>query len=99
MLIEARSTVGPISFGAIGVTGWIETEVSTGAVRGGAHTRAHLEIAVDGLRSGNSLYDAELSRRIDAAAVPERDRSTCASATKCGRRSATASSVISTSTA
>jgi DNA-binding PadR family transcriptional regulator len=70
VLVEARSTVGPISFGAIGVTGWIETEVSTGAVRGNAHTRAHLQIAMDGLRSGNGLYDAELSRRIDARRFP-----------------------------
>ena len=70
VLIEARSTVGPISFGAIGVTGWIETEVSTGAVRGSEHTRAHLEIVMNGLRSGNSLYDAELSRRIDARRYP-----------------------------
>jgi DNA-binding PadR family transcriptional regulator len=38
------------------------------------------------------------SRRIDAA-IPERRPSTCASATRCGRRSATASRVISTSTA
>jgi len=31
---------------------------------------AHIEIAVDGLRSGNSVYDAELLRRISARRHP-----------------------------
>ena len=70
VLIEARSNVGPISFGAVGLSGWIETDANGEAVRGGEHTRAHIEIAVDGLRSGNRLYDAELLRRIDARRFP-----------------------------
>ncbi len=70
VLIEARSTVGPISFGAIGLTGHVEVDVRGDAIRAGPATNAHLEIAVDGLRSGNSLYDAELLRRIDARRFP-----------------------------
>jgi DNA-binding PadR family transcriptional regulator len=70
VLIEARSTVGPISFGVIGLTGWIEAEASDGGIRLSPDTAAHLDISVDGLRSGNSLYDAELLRRIDARRFP-----------------------------
>ena len=71
VLIEARSTVGPITFGAVGVTGVIEAEVHDGAgAAGAAPPSAHLEIEVTGLRSGNGLYDAELLRRIDARRHP-----------------------------
>jgi PadR family transcriptional regulator, regulatory protein PadR len=70
VLIEARSTVGPITFGAIGIVGWIETTVGDGALEPGEHTRAHLEIALERLASGNRLYDAELLRRIEARRHP-----------------------------
>jgi DNA-binding PadR family transcriptional regulator len=70
VLIEARSTVGPITFGAIGVTGVIEAEIQDGQVRPGGAPSAHLEIEVSRLRSGNALYDAELLRRIDARRHP-----------------------------
>ena len=69
-LIEVRSTVGPISFGAVGITGHIEAAVTEGIVSPEPPPSAHIEIAVDGLRSGNSLYDAELLRRIDARRFP-----------------------------
>jgi YceI-like domain len=70
ILIDVRSSVGAISFGALGVTGWVEANVTNGSVRAGGAPSAHLEIAVDGLRSGNGLYDAELLRRIDARRFP-----------------------------
>jgi PadR family transcriptional regulator PadR len=70
VLIEARSTVGPITFGAIGIAGWIETSVSNGVLVPCEHTRAQVEIAVERLASGNRLYDAELLRRIDARRHP-----------------------------
>ncbi len=69
-MVEVRSTVGPISFGALGVTGWVEAELADGAIRPGTQPAARLEIAVDGLRSGNSVYDAELLRRISARRFP-----------------------------
>jgi hypothetical protein len=69
-MVEVRSTVGPISFGALGVTGWVEADLSDGAIRAGTQPAARLEIAVDGLRSGNSVYDAELLRRISARRFP-----------------------------
>jgi polyisoprenoid-binding protein YceI len=80
-LIEARSTVGPITFGVIGVTGTVEAEVVDGAVAVGTGPTAHIEIEVAGLRSGNNLYDAELLRRIDARRHPivALDLRTCSS--------------------
>jgi PadR family transcriptional regulator PadR len=69
-LIEARSTVGPITFGAIGVTGTIVAELHEGAVHPQRPPTAHVEINVDDLRSGNRLYDAELHRRIDSRRYP-----------------------------
>jgi DNA-binding PadR family transcriptional regulator len=80
VLIEARSTVGPISFGAIGMRGYVEAQVSDGVIRPDSHPTAHLEVDVDVLRSGNSLYDAELLRRIDARRFPivSVDLSSCA---------------------
>jgi hypothetical protein len=70
VMIDARSSVGPITFGAIGVTGTIEVAVAGRRVCPNPSPRAHLEIGVDQLRSGNSLYDAELLRRIDARRHP-----------------------------
>jgi DNA-binding PadR family transcriptional regulator len=70
VVIDARSSVGPITFGAIGVTGSIEVAVAGRRVCSDPFPTAHLEIEVDQLRSGNSLYDAELLRRIDARRHP-----------------------------
>jgi hypothetical protein len=70
LLIEARSSVGPITFGAIGITGWIEARVRDGVVSADPAARAHLEVPIAELRSGNRLYDAELLRRVDARRFP-----------------------------
>ncbi|MEY2401559.1 MAG: PadR family transcriptional regulator, regulatory protein PadR [Ilumatobacteraceae bacterium] len=70
VMINARSSVGPITFGAIGVRGFIEVSVAGRRVCPVPYPTAHLEIDVDQLRSGNSLYDAELLRRIDARRHP-----------------------------
>jgi PadR family transcriptional regulator PadR len=70
VMINARSSVGPITFGAIGVTGFIEAAVVGRRVSTSPFPMAHLEIEVEQLRSGNSLYDAELLRRIDARRHP-----------------------------
>ena len=72
VMINARSSVGPITFGAIGVTGFIEAAVAGRRVCSTPSPTAHLEIDVEHLRSGNSLYDAELLRRIDARRHPDR---------------------------
>jgi PadR family transcriptional regulator PadR len=69
ILVEVRSSVGPLSFGAVGLTGVVDAAVEGGTIRE-AGTAARLEIAVDRLHSGNGLYDAELLRRIDARRFP-----------------------------
>jgi len=70
VLVEVRSTVGPLSFGAIGVDGVVRAAVTDGAIRTDAPPLARLEIDVARLSSGNRLYDAELLRRIDAGRFP-----------------------------
>lgn len=70
VLIDVRSTVGPLSFGAIGITGSLQAVVVDGLLRDDISPSGHLEIDVSGLRSGNRLYDAELLRRIDARRFP-----------------------------
>jgi len=70
VMIEARSTVGPIRFGAMGLTGTIEVDMQGRELCCDSQPSAHLDIAIDELRSGNALYDAELLRRIDARRFP-----------------------------
>jgi DNA-binding PadR family transcriptional regulator len=70
VLIGVRSTVGPLSFGSIGVTGSIEAALNDGVVDHSVSPSARIRIDVSGLRSGNRLYDAELRRRIDADRFP-----------------------------
>ena len=70
LIIQARSSVGSINWEATGIDGAIVTEVRDGAVDLGAPTHAKLEMAVERLRSGNALYDAELLQRIDARRYP-----------------------------
>ncbi len=70
MLIEARSNVGPIVFGATGLDGYVEARFADAVVATEPPPSAHVEIELDSLRSGNPLYDAELLRRIDARMHP-----------------------------
>jgi DNA-binding PadR family transcriptional regulator len=69
-LIDARSSVGPITFGAIGLTGTIVASAAGRRVHPQPPPTAHLQMDVERLQSGNSLYDAELLRRIDARRHP-----------------------------
>ncbi|HWE66646.1 MAG TPA: helix-turn-helix transcriptional regulator [Acidimicrobiales bacterium] len=70
VLIEVRSTVGPLSFGTIGITGSIQAALADGILQTGVAPTGCLTIDVSGLNSGNKLYDAELLRRIDARRFP-----------------------------
>jgi DNA-binding PadR family transcriptional regulator len=70
VMIDARSSVGPISFGALGATGTIDIAVAGRRLRTDTCPTAHVELAVDRLRSGNGLYDAELMRRIEGRRYP-----------------------------
>jgi polyisoprenoid-binding protein YceI len=70
LLVDARSSVGPITFGALGVVGTIDATFADGRLRPEAGPVAQLEVRVDQLRSGNGLYDAELMRRIEGNRYP-----------------------------
>lgn len=70
VLIEARSTVGPLTFGALGLTGEVEASLRSGTVCPCRTPSGRVEFAVDQLRSGTTLYDAELLRRIGARRHP-----------------------------
>jgi hypothetical protein len=71
ILIEARSTVGPIAFGTTEVEGYLEVDMRGGAIDvDGDAPSAKLQVELNTLSSGNSLYDAELLRRIDARRYP-----------------------------
>ena len=70
VLIEARSTVGPVSFGAAGLTGELRALVDGTTLREGTRPTGRIDVAVDALTSGNELYDAELRRRIGARRFP-----------------------------
>ena len=68
--IQARSSVGPIQWEAPGAQGWVEAVVHDGVIDTSVTPKAQLELSVRNLRSGNTLYDAELMRRIDARRYP-----------------------------
>ncbi|HUF32463.1 MAG TPA: YceI family protein [Acidimicrobiales bacterium] len=71
VLIEARSNVGPIAFGTTGVQGALVVSMEDGAIDlEGAAPEACLSIELLSFSSGNSVYDAELRRRIGAKLHP-----------------------------
>ena len=70
VLIDVRSTVGPLSFGTLGVSGTVHAAVVGGALRTDEPPSGRITIDVSCLNSGNQLYDAELLRRIDARRFP-----------------------------
>lgn len=70
VLLEARSNVGPIAFGTTAIEGQVEAAVNDSLVDVDSAPSACLSLKLDTLRSGNSLYDAELLRRVDARRHP-----------------------------
>ncbi len=71
VLIDARSSLHPIHSESTGLEGWFEADVLAGGrIDPAADARAHLELPVDQLSSGNALYDHEMRRRVDARRHP-----------------------------
>ncbi len=70
VLIDARSTVGPICFGSTGVTGSLHAVIGDGGLSTETPPSGWLTIDMTGLSSGNKLYDAELHRRINSRRYP-----------------------------
>jgi polyisoprenoid-binding protein YceI len=70
VLLVARSNAGPITFGTTGIEGSIRAQVTDGGLAVDVPLAARLTIPLDRLTSGNQLYDAELSRRVEARRFP-----------------------------
>lgn len=70
LVVEARSNIGPIAFSTSAVSGRVEVALRDGLVQEVPSPIGVLEVAVGGLSSGNSLYDGELVRRVDARRHP-----------------------------
>lgn len=71
VVVEARSSVGPIAWEGIGPTGEFAFEVGAdGTVETTRPVAGWLELPIESLASGNRLYDAELQRRVDARRHP-----------------------------
>jgi polyisoprenoid-binding protein YceI len=70
VLIDARSTVGPICFGTTGVQGAMTAAMGAAGVNTEIPPTGWLTIDMTRLSSGNKLYDAELHRRINSRRFP-----------------------------
>ncbi len=70
LMVEARSSVGPIAFSATSLTGWIDAEFNDGLVAKDSKPFARLDVRVTELTSGNAIYDRELLRRVDVRRYP-----------------------------
>lgn len=68
--IEARSSLHPIHGEGRGLEGSIEAEVIDGRLDLNGAPKIRLELPVESLKSGKSLEDAEMMRRIDARRYP-----------------------------
>jgi len=68
VLVSATSSVHPINGRASAVSGSIDIDVVDGRVRD--VFKGRIEVPIDGLKSGNGLYDAELQRRVDSRRHP-----------------------------
>ena len=69
--IAARSSLHPIDSVNRGLVGFFEAEMTDdGRVDLSVPPKGRLELPVDRLASGNSLYDREMKRRIEARRYP-----------------------------
>src|SRR6478736_10318699 len=68
--IEGRTNLHPVHARAEGLRGWVEAAVDGQRVALTPRPRAHVELAVDRIRSDNALFERELRRRIDARRYP-----------------------------
>ncbi len=70
VVLIARSSAGPITFGTAGIEGSIEAEMAGESILTESPPTASLEVPVRDFTSGNHFYDGELLRRIDARRYP-----------------------------
>ena len=69
VLLSVSTSLGPVNFGADGLEGFIEAAVNHNGIEPDG-AAAHVELLVNRLTSGNSAYDGELHRQIDARRYP-----------------------------
>lgn len=70
VVVDARSSVGPIAWEGVGPAGEFGFHTSNGSVDLSEAPFGWLELPLTALASGNRVYDAELLRRIDARRHP-----------------------------
>lgn len=70
VLLDVSTSLGPVTFGANGIEGFIEAAVDDDGIDATIPPAAHLELLVNRLTSGNSAYDSELHRQIGARRYP-----------------------------
>jgi hypothetical protein len=70
VVLSVRTSLGPVTFGADGLEGFIEAAVTQRGIDPDGPAAAHVELLVSRLTSGNSAYDGELHRQIDARRYP-----------------------------
>lgn len=71
VLVEARSSVGLISFGTQSIGGGFDGNIIDGRLDTGTPVTASVLVDVGSLQSGNSLYDSELKTRLNALRFPQ----------------------------
>ena len=70
VVLNVSTSLGPVTFGANGIEGFIEAAVEHDEIDVAVPPSAHLELLVTRLTSGNTAYDGELRRQIDARRFP-----------------------------
>jgi polyisoprenoid-binding protein YceI len=68
--IYARSNVGSIRWETAGLTGSFAAELTESSIDPTVAPEGRLELPLEGLTSGNVVYDAELLRRMEARQYP-----------------------------
>lgn len=70
LVVETRSSVGPIAFATASLSGEVIAAVDDGLLLVSPSPTASLRVQMSDLTSGNTLYDSELFRRADARRYP-----------------------------
>jgi len=70
--IDARSSLHPVHSESAGLVGYFEGLIlPEGGLDPSTEPRAHLELPIENLSSGNPLYDREMKRRVDVRRHPK----------------------------
>ena len=70
VLLSVSTSLGPVTFGANGLEGFIDVALQDGRIDADGSATAHVELLVNRLTSGNSAYDGELHRQINVRRFP-----------------------------